>query len=171
MAMPVKVWDLLLAKPCQGAVKYCSGCGQEKTLEHFALRGRKTRLQFNDKVVATRASRCRPCHSQECKEWVTKGDNRQRMNEAQRLWRHSSQYGLEPGDFEMMLSLQDGRCAICNRPPTGRWKTLVIDHDHVTGITRQLLCHFCNLALGYINDDVEVLGKMAAYVTYFRGMS
>jgi hypothetical protein len=41
---------------------------------------------------------------------------------------------------------------------------LAIDHDHVTGDIRGLLCHACNVALGLLNDDPELLEAAAGYL-------
>jgi hypothetical protein len=39
---------------------------------------------------------------------------------------------------------QRGSCAICGKPFWPR-KTVRVDHDHVTGLVRGLLCDHCNL--------------------------
>ena len=54
---------------------------------------------------------------------------------------------------------QGGRCAIC-----GLEKPLVCDHDHQTGFKRQLLCHACNVALGFLRDDPDVADAAASYL-------
>lgn len=51
-------------------------------------------------------------------------------------------YGLGPGQYDALVELQGGRCAICrNRPKS---KSLAVDHDHKTGVVRGLLCSRCN---------------------------
>lgn len=50
-------------------------------------------------------------------------------------------------------------CEICNRP--GR---ICFDHDHTTGKFRGWICHKCNAVLGFVNDRVVVLEKMAIYL-------
>lgn len=59
-------------------------------------------------------------------------------------------YGLTPPDYARLLLAQDGKCFMCLRPPSGR-RMLDVDHDHITGEVRGLLCHRCNRALGYLN--------------------
>ncbi len=48
-----------------------------------------------------------------------------------------------------MLAAQGGRCAlfrICGSVhPGGKWNRWHVDHDHVTGKVRSLLCNDCNL--------------------------
>src|SRR5690242_2005107 len=46
-------------------------------------------------------------------------------------------YGLEPGEYDALYALQGGRCYVCGRKSTRR---LAVDHDHVTGAPRGLLC-------------------------------
>ena len=60
-------------------------------------------------------------------------------------------YGISQAAFERMLAVQQCRCAICGRdlaPPC-------VDHDHLTGAIRGLLCGSCNRGLGHFQDDPE----------------
>jgi hypothetical protein len=41
---------------------------------------------------------------------------------------------------------------------------LHVDHDHVTGKVRGLLCNTCNVALGALQDSEELLIKAAGYI-------
>lgn len=50
-------------------------------------------------------------------------------------------------------------CQIC-----GNDKHLHADHNHVTNVFRGILCHKCNRAMGFFNDDPERLRKAADYV-------
>lgn len=59
-------------------------------------------------------------------------------------------YGIDLAHYDMLLAEQGGCCAICRRPP--KRKRLVVDHDHVTGAVRGLLCVGCNIALGHLGD-------------------
>lgn len=58
-----------------------------------------------------------------------------------------------------------GGCAICGcTEPTGKgWH---IDHDHVTGAARAILCHHCNVAIGNLRDDPDLIVKAAEYVRH-----
>lgn len=51
-------------------------------------------------------------------------------------------YGLKTADYETLLALQGGKCAICRARP--RSKRLAVDHDHKDGDVRGLLCSRCN---------------------------
>jgi hypothetical protein len=64
-----------------------------------------------------------------------------------------------------MLLGQDGVCKICSKPPLDN-PYLCVDHSHITGRVRGLLCTRCNTGLGQFEDDPELL--MAAY-KYLKG--
>ena len=75
---------------------------------------------------------------------------------AQKAARHDSRvsrtYGLEPGEYEELLAFQGGKCAIPACRATGKARRLAVDHDHVTGEPRGLLC---------APHNFELLGKFA----------
>jgi hypothetical protein len=58
-----------------------------------------------------------------------------------RSWRRR---GIEitPEEYDERLAKQGGVCAICLKPP--KKLRLAVDHDHVSGLVRGLLCHRCN---------------------------
>ena len=68
----------------------------------------------------------------------------------QRLITSNGRNGLKVTvqEFEQMRDNQHGVCAICGNSP--RRTRLHIDHDHMTGQVRGLLCLPCNFALGKI---------------------
>lgn len=67
-------------------------------------------------------------------------------------------YGISEEQFEEMLRRQGGRCAVCDRG-----EKLHVDHDHITGRVRGLLCGKCNRALGLLADDPERITALAEY--------
>lgn len=58
-------------------------------------------------------------------------------------------YGLTAEQCDAMAEAQGGACAICLKV-----KKLCVDHDHVTGEVRGLLCVRCNANLAAIEDLV-----------------
>lgn len=78
--------------------------------------------------------------------------------------------GLNHADYEKMFEEQNHKCKICNKPETRAGRTpgtiarLVVDHCHDTNIVRGLLCHKCNIILGYCDDSLEILHSAIMYL-------
>jgi hypothetical protein len=51
---------------------------------------------------------------------------------------------------------------------TGDLRRLAVDHDHVTGTVRGLLCHRCNLLVWALEDNHTTLDAIRAYLEDFR---
>jgi len=73
-------------------------------------------------------------------------------------------YGLEEATFNQMLIDQGFTCKICKRPFAGQ-RPHHIDHDHVTGRVRGILCGQCNTLLGMAHDNTAILGAAIGYLT------
>lgn len=79
-------------------------------------------------------------------------------------------YGITTEEYDFMCTAQDRRCAICGVTPeessSGKRKVryLDVDHCHLTGAVRALLCNRCNSAIGRFNDDPALLTKAVEYL-------
>lgn len=78
-----------------------------------------------------------------------------------------SLYGISQEGFDLLFVKQNGLCAICGTNDPGK-KGFHVDHDHVTGKVRWLLCGHCNLGLGHFRDNPEILRKAAAALENLR---
>ena len=69
-------------------------------------------------------------------------------------------------EYNVLLNKQKHRCAICKSFDVGRKdaKYFHVDHDHITGKVRGLLCNKCNTALGLFNEDVTALKRAIKYL-------
>ena len=63
-------------------------------------------------------------------------------------------YNITPKDYNILLQKQYGVCAICMCSTV---KALYVDHDHITGKIRGLLCSSCNAGLGHFRDNAEYM--------------
>lgn len=79
----------------------------------------------------------------------------ERLNHLRRL------YGLSQSDFQILLTYQKSKCAICKEVFQ---KTPHVDHCHKTGKVRGLLCTLCNTSLGGFKDSPVRLLAAAAYI-------
>lgn len=75
------------------------------------------------------------------------------------------EHGMSRADYETMLRVQRGRCAICRRLPeeVGQ-KHLAVDHCHETNRARGLLCRLCNWTIGVIKEDPLTARALVAYI-------
>jgi hypothetical protein len=114
------------------------------------------------------ASYCKPCVKKY--NQTVKRDNWAKHTPEERAartrkWKIKRTYGITVAEYWSMFDAQDGKCAICGSADTGRKDCpMPIDHDHRTGINRELLCHQCNTGLGMFGDDPDRLVAAAAYL-------
>ena len=79
------------------------------------------------------------------------------------------EYGVSREQYRAAYFGQDGMCAVCRQPErTARNTLLAVDHDHVTGRFRGLLCSHCNRAIGLLQDDPKVIDAAARYIEESR---
>lgn len=76
------------------------------------------------------------------------------------------QFGITLEQYDLMLEKQNGLCAICSEPPTDK-KALAVDHNHVSGKIRSLLCMRCNLAIGMFEERKDLLIKAMDYLNKY----
>jgi hypothetical protein len=56
------------------------------------------------------------------------------------------------------------KCAICEVHENDLKKPLAVDHNHITGNIRGLLCINCNTGIGKFKDSTELLNKTIKYL-------
>lgn len=130
--------------------KQCTTCKETKKIEAFLWRVESK----------TYRGQCRDC----CNKRI--GYRRQTQTPAfQRATKLRLSYGITPEDYDRLFAEQDGKCALCKTPSDWRPRRgLRIDHCHVTGVIRGLLCDSCNSALGRLGDTVDGLTKALNYL-------
>ncbi len=74
-----------------------------------------------------------------------------------------AKYGLTRDQWDEQLIRQVGRCAICGAAFRGDGEPQV-DHDHVTGKVRGMLCQNCNIMLGTSRDNPRILEAGRDYI-------
>ena len=78
-------------------------------------------------------------------------------------------YGLTPERVQEMVVEQGGKCAACgSTEPGGRHNVWLIDHNHMTGKVRGLLCNGCNVALGMLKEDETRIFALIEYLRRYK---
>ncbi len=127
--------------------KWCPDCDEVKPLDAFGS---------NAAAPSGVTTYCKPCHNARGKA------SKEKVGGA-RSYHLRRRYGITAADADAMLEAQGGLCAICRSAPAAH-----VDHDHVTGAVRALLCFGCNGGLGQFGDDPERLRAAADYVERHR---
>lgn len=118
-------------------------------------------------LVRNARSRNNPERKQRSKEWRDKY-RRTEKGKAARHWDHiARKYGLTSEQYEHLTISQNGRCKICGALPKAPRRFLDVDHSHITGKVRALLCNLCNQGIGLLRDDPEITEKAARYLRSF----
>jgi len=75
-------------------------------------------------------------------------------------------YGISLEAYNLLLARQGGVCAICHGEQINN-KQFAVDHDHVDGTVRGLLCHHCNVAIGSFQDSPTIVESALRYLKQF----
>lgn len=136
-------------------MKVCTRCGKEKAIEEYNYSSEK------GKKINT----CKECRVDQKRE-------RDRLDpyEKKRRTRNSNlkrKFGITIDEYDEMLFEQGGECFICGEKQNGN-KELSVDHDHVTGKIRSLLCSRCNTFVGYVESNPNLLSKVMDYIKSYK---
>lgn len=71
-------------------------------------------------------------------------------------------YGITLSEYKAVLASQGHACPVCLKPLTGISNP--VDHSHKTGITRGILCHYCNRRRIAQHEDWQIVQRMADYL-------
>lgn len=105
-------------------------------------------------------SACKPCQRDYRRNNVDV-----RFKEGLAAWKHGlKKLGLTPDDYDELFEKQGGVCAICNREDANG-RRLAVDHCHETGKIRGLLCRKCNMGIGLLGDNADLVEKALCYLT------
>lgn len=73
-------------------------------------------------------------------------------------------YGLSLEEYDNRLLAQNHLCAICNIHLQTEGRFAVVDHNHITGQVRDILCQQCNAGIGLLGDNKELIKAAVAYL-------
>lgn len=118
------------------------------------------RAKNRDRVLARSTA-----YYRENREKVLEGQRRAKAKDPVRYRRYGwlwqlRKYGLTAEDFDALVIAQSGLCAICD----DQLERAHIDHCHVEGHVRGILCGNCNRGLGMFKDDPTLLERAAEYL-------
>jgi hypothetical protein len=152
--------------------KICKTCNIEKSINEYHIAAKPGTVGTDG---YTRHSIVYKAHCKECIRSIQKekyhklNENikkeRRKNNscnnfEYRQSYRLKTRFGLTTEEFSDMIKKQNNKCKICEcemNPPQ-------VDHNHITGKIRSLLCRGCNTSLGLLREDPQILRNMISYI-------
>jgi len=137
-------------------MKTCNICGEAKSLDDFH---KKSSAKDGKQTM------CKECNKARVRSWQDDNPNYWRTQRNRKdsiaVQRRARTYGIT--ETEVKLLLETSFCELCHAEfsETARKN---IDHDHVTGKVRGVLCGHCNRGLGHFKDDPELLKRAINYL-------
>ncbi len=125
-------------------MKKCTKCQEDKELGSF----------YKDKAFRDgRRSQCKTC------------DAKRRIgNSSVKNYHLKRDYGIDLAQYQLMQSEHNSCCAICGLSENDLGYSLCVDHNHVSGAVRGLLCKPCNLVVGNSQENKSTLLKTIEYL-------
>lgn len=145
---------------------YCKGCCKKynQACKTEIIKAHK-KYQKTKKFKKTRQKYQR---SEKGKETNRRYQRSEKCKSRHRGCRLKRQYKITLEQYDKMFAFQGGVCAICGCPETVKLKNIAkrlsIDHNHITGKVRGLLCHNCNQALGLLGENPVVIKSLLGYI-------
>lgn len=144
----------------------CGGCGRLKTCRAKGLCGtcynrqaREKNPELKDRAIA-RNKAWRKANPEKQKALNKRWNNTYRTKHLEGERRRGLRYRLKKyGLTEAAYKSMSKSCEIC-----GSKTRLSIDHDHVTGKVRGILCRYHNTAIGLFKDNIEHIKAAIAYL-------
>ena len=90
--------------------------------------------------------------------------NKDSVFKIKKAWELKSRYNLTMDQYDLMLKQQDNCCKICNIHESNLYRKLSVDHCHITGKVRGLLCMKCNTLLSNAKDNTNILTNAIDYL-------
>lgn len=158
--------------------KECSNISCAKSREkHKESRLEKLRKKRSDNIdfFRNRDKEYKAKVYQEKKHLISAGSKRYYKNNPDKVRNRilKRNYGITLEHYNIMLLNQKNLCMICEKPETvissyGKLKNLAVDHNHINGKVRGLLCSRCNCLIGYSLEDVTILKRTINYLEGFE---
>lgn len=136
---------------------FCPPCRERRSSESTKLSAQRVKEERGEAHLAYMR--------QKTHEWRERNPEHKssRTPEQRRASKLRSKFGITIETYDQMSEAQNGVCAICKRScRSGR--RLAVDHCHRTGAIRGLLCKACNTALGFLEDQPELLDRAKEYL-------
>lgn len=125
------------------STRICAGCNNEFPLGEFVSHGPVIHAYCKKCIVP-----------------IKKAKKREQEISSKR----KKTYGITREQYDKMRKEQNDSCAICGEHESNMRQRLAVDHCHETLKVRGLLCLKCNLGIGCLRDDINIINRAAEYL-------
>jgi hypothetical protein len=170
----------------KSGTRICRACKREWYQRNKGLKGRpkNNKNQNTDKTHCVRGHEfteantyvkgehrvCRECHREDQRRIAKESIGYPRSPYQKRKRKARLKViGWTPELFESTFVLQEGKCAICKKDIVLYTKQRILkacaDHEHTTPPKpRGILCINCNLGIGNLQEDIEIMKSAIEYM-------
>lgn len=162
-------------------LRKCSICKELKPEETFGLQNKKLGY-FHSWCPDCRNRKARESRQIRGEQWRAYQRNYAKQHRVenpdryilQELRQRCKRYGVTPEWYQGQLEKQNSVCALCLKPEISERRkgstvrSLAIDHCHVNGTARGLLCSACNQAVGKIEAAPGWIERALEYLKETR---
>ena len=133
----------------QGATRSCKCCNKTLPVTDFHIKADKdpNNYRFN--------SPCKKCA------------NANRNVNHYKAYYRKIKYNLTDDEYNKKLKEQNYCCAICGIYKDVYKKDFSVDHNHLTGQIRGLLCTHCNSGIGFFKERTTSIKKAIEYLNKY----
>ena len=117
--------------------RYCSCCGTLQTIDNF---GKDCTSKYGY------SSFCKICKRLKALNF------------------NKYKYKINYDIYNKMLIKQGNKCSICNLSFSDKKIKPHIDHNHTTGKVRGILCSKCNIGIGQLKENINILYNAIKYL-------
>ena len=132
---------------------------REKNKDKIAEAGKEYREKNKDKIAEVKKE-----YYEKNKDKIAEvgKEYREKNKDKIKEYRILKTYNLTMEEYEEIYNRQNGCCPLCGKELNS--VRVAIDHDHVTGKVRGIMCSVCNSQLGVYEKLNGVAKKIGAYL-------
>ena len=133
---------------------YCISCKKELSKKQY-------QLAYHDKD--SKYDSYKESRKKAYKKYALSEKGRKSIKKSIKNYLLKTKYGITLEEYDSMVKKQENKCLICGSD-NGSIE-LSVDHNHLTGGIRGLLCTSCNVGIGCFKDSPELLQKAISYLS------
>lgn len=152
-----------------GYVPTCKNCESLRHNKKYDPEKRKKHYVENKETYLLRSKAYNEKNKEKIKKKTKEYYNNNKLRYLEYSWKrkgilNKNSESFKKADFDKLFLKAGSCCEICKTTIPKHIKGFVVDHCHITGFARGILCALCNTALGGFKDDTQMLKAAISYL-------